>query len=862
MTLTAATLVGAATASSSAVPSLPAGFQLVTYPTGQAAYNLTNYAWLPDGGLLTSGKDGTVTHVPPGGTPQVIAKVPGVRATGDHGMLGFAPANDYATTGHVYVSYDKGDPATTGFGMVEVWTASPASAPTSFTFTSKIIDGSTTSPQLLESGTTHSIDSVVVAPDDTLFLTIGDNAGNNGDPKTFRAQDLDQPYGKMLHFNADGTAVPSNPFYSASAPKSWRSLVYAYGFRNPFRFDLDPRSGVPHLGDVGWYTTEEVDTVRAGMNGGWPCYEGAEQNTYFATDARCVALYSAGSAVPPITEYPHAGAGAAVVGGMHYTGTVYPSTYLNSFFYGDYVRHELWTLATDTNGALTRAPEAAGFATDIGGPVAFHAGPNGDVTYADLVAGNIERLVYTAGNRPPTAQFTSTTDAATRTVSFDASSSYDLDGDALTYRWDFGDGSSPATGVTARHVYGSPAQAVVTLTVRDQLGAQDSATATVYPANFTPVLNFTPPPPTTYQVGGLVKLSASATDPEDGPLPVSWFTYLLHCPFAGSCHVHPGDTVTGPNYSEPFTDHGADTVMVITVSATDSKGATASASYEADPTLRTVAVNSPVAVAINGIISASQQAVVGSQVIVNAPPSSGILTFHSWSDGGAAEHAFTMPATDVTLTARYDSPIDLKYAALGGATSVVGAATGPEYPVVGGRARDYTRGRIYWSSATGAHALYGAIFTKFGAVGGLAKSGFPTNDQVAVTGGSGQYFTKARIYWSATYGAHWINGAILTKYLAAGGPTGYGLPTMDLSATTGGYYDLFSPGRSIYWSSATGSHLVYGAILSKYQSLGTVRSCLGYPTTDEYSITNGRRNQFVHGNITYHTDTHVITYVC
>ena len=52
----------------------------------------------------------------------------GSRSNGDHGMLGFAPANDYATTGRVYISYDEGDPNGTGFGMVEEWDASPAAS--------------------------------------------------------------------------------------------------------------------------------------------------------------------------------------------------------------------------------------------------------------------------------------------------------------------------------------------------------------------------------------------------------------------------------------------------------------------------------------------------------------------------------------------------------------------------------------------------------------------------------------------------------------------------------------------------------------------------------------------------------------
>ena len=111
----------------------------------------------------------------------------------------------------------------------------------------------------------------------------------------------------------------------------------------------------------------------------------------------CQALYAAGSAQMPLWSYPHAGVGAAVIAGMFYTGTSYPAKYRNSFFFGDYVRGQLWTIATDAGGCLTRAPEANGFASDAGGPVAFHPGPNGDVTYADILTGNVRRLVYAPG---------------------------------------------------------------------------------------------------------------------------------------------------------------------------------------------------------------------------------------------------------------------------------------------------------------------------------------------------------------------------------------------------------------------------------------------------------------------------------
>ena len=790
---------------------VPASFQVVDYPTGQAPYNLTDFAWLPDGGLLTSGKDGTITYVPPGGDPRVLTKVPSVRALGDHGMLGFALANDYATSGRIYVSYDKGVATSTGFGVVEEWVASPPLRPSTFARSRTVLDGETRSPQLEQVKHTHGIDTVLVAPDDTLFVSVGDDALNNGDPKTLRAQDLDQPYGKLLHLTPNGSGVPTNPYYEPANPTSWRSMVYAYGLRNPFRFSLDPRSGMPHLGDVGWLTHEEINTLAPGANAGWPCFEGSYPTT-FSSASVCQALSSARSARMPIWTYPHAGSGAAVVGGMHYTGTSYPAQYRGSYFFGDYTRQRLWTLRTDAAGKLTRAPETNGFARNAGGPVAFHPGPNGDVTYADLLSGKVRRVVYTAGNRAPTALFTTTTNAASRSVSLNATDSYDLDGDELTFHWNFGDGAT-AAGRTASHTYSDSAdEFVVTLTVKDQLGAVGTTKATVFPDNHTPTLSLEEPAASrTYSVNDTVQLSASATDPEDGALPVEWDIALLHCPFAGSCHRHPEGTVTGSSFSKPFTDHGTDTTMLVTARTEDSKGATVAATYEATPRLRTLAVNSPVAVTINGQMAASAPVVVGSDVQVAAPTTSSYWRFQSWSDGGDPVHTFRMPDADVTASARYETAIATRYAALGGSSSVLGTPTSLEYDVAGGRARNYTGGRLFWSPST-----------------------------------------IARV----------VRAPILAKYFAAGGPSKYGFPSSDVTAVTGGYYSHFTGRRSIFWSAAKGAHLVYGSIRTKYAAMGYQRSCLGFPTTDRYKIRGGVRNRFVGGHVTYLYKNHSTTARC
>jgi uncharacterized protein with LGFP repeats len=309
--------------------------------------------------------------------------------------------------------------------------------------------------------------------------------------------------------------------------------------------------------------------------------------------------------------------------------------------------------------------------------------------------------------------------------------------------------------------------------------------------------------------------------------------------------------VTGPSFSAPFTDHGADTTMLVTAHAVDSRGATVAASYEAKPRVRTLAIDSPVAASVNGELAASAQVVAGSDVQVSAPTSSTYWRFQSWSDDGAPVHSFTMPDADLTVGARYETAIEAKYTGLGGSSSYLGTPTSLEYDVADGRARNYTRGRLFWSAATGAHSARGAILTKYLAGGGPAAFGFPTKDEVAISSGRASYLTKARIYWSSATGAHVVGAPILSKYLAAGGPSKYGFPAKDVTKVTGGYYAHFVGGRSIFWSPAKGAHLIQGPIRTRYAAMGWQRSCLRFPATDQYSVKGGVRNRFAGGRITY-----------
>ena len=96
--------------------------------------------------------------------------------------------------------------------------------------------------------------------------------------------------------------------------------------------------------------------------------------------------------------------------------------------------------------------------------------------------GSAQRTVE-ALNRIPHARFTAQPYQPPRDypVRFDASGSYDEDGEIVSYAWDFGDGTS-AVGVVVEHVF--PEQRVeytVVLTVTDVDGGYNSTSRIVEP---------------------------------------------------------------------------------------------------------------------------------------------------------------------------------------------------------------------------------------------------------------------------------------------------------------------------------------------------------------------------------------------
>jgi uncharacterized protein with LGFP repeats len=211
--------------------------------------------------------------------------------------------------------------------------------------------------------------------------------------------------------------------------------------------------------------------------------------------------------------------------------------------------------------------------------------------------------------------------------------------------------------------------------------------------------------------------------------------------------------------------------------------------------------------------------------------------------------------------------IFVKYGQLGWEAGRLGLPTTSEVSLKGGAFNRFQGGQVYWSPAGGAHPVFGAIFDKWGQRGWEGgRLGYPTSDEFGPLkgGGFGQHFSSASsIYWSPATGARTVYGAIRDTYSKAGWEGGFlGYPTGDeFGALKGGGYGQHFQGGSVYWSPQAGGHTIRGALRDAWAAQGWEAGALGYPTSSEYSAANGSqvRQDFQNGSLVYTWATGKVT---
>jgi len=264
-----------------------------------------------------------------------------VMAWRDYGLLGVALDPKFQQNGYIYLLYvvDRHHLLTFGTAQYDPalsWNTAPTigritryTARSSDGFRTvdpnsrKILVGESINkgfPILHES---HGVGGLIFGTDGTLLASCGDGAsynamddgGNDGgsfgnqaltdtiisekeNVGAFRCQLLDSLSGKIIRIDpATGDAVPSNPYFDNTNPRSAKSRVWTLGLRNPCRMTLrlgtgshnaaDANPGTIYLGDVGWGTWEDVHVINGpGKNCGWPLFEGLETHSqYMASPA-------------------------------------------------------------------------------------------------------------------------------------------------------------------------------------------------------------------------------------------------------------------------------------------------------------------------------------------------------------------------------------------------------------------------------------------------------------------------------------------------------------------------------------------------------------------------------------------------
>jgi glucose/arabinose dehydrogenase len=206
----------------------------------------------------------------------------------------------------------------------------------------------------------HNGGMVEFGPEGFLYIALGDG-GAGGDPEN-RGQNLQELLGKLLRIDVDHgtpyTIPPDNPFVASGG----RPEIYAWGFRNPWRFSFDRLTGQLWAGDVGQNKWEEIDIVQLGGNYGWRVMEG----THCYDPA--IACPTKGL-IQPVAEYRNDGTRCSIIGGYVYRGAGAPTLY-GTYLYGDFCSGEIFGLRGSAQRTLLAASlSISSFGQDQSGEV-------------------------------------------------------------------------------------------------------------------------------------------------------------------------------------------------------------------------------------------------------------------------------------------------------------------------------------------------------------------------------------------------------------------------------------------------------------------------------------------------------------
>jgi len=604
----------------------------------------TSLRALPDGRLLITLQPGTIRQKKAGSDqldPVPYLVLNDVESDAERGLLDLAIDPEYDENGFVYVYYTK--KSTLKHQVSRFTEVGGVADPGSEFLVWR-------DPQSWQT-CCHKGGGLDFGPDGMLYLTTGDSYIPDDSQKLTTAR------GKVLRFGPDGTIPPDNPY--VDGPGGAVDEIWARGLRNPFRARWDLATETYLIGEVGGNdNSTSMEDVHAlghpepAVNFGWPYCEGA-----------CgLPEYS-----DPIYTYPHAGTGAAVIGGLRYRGSSFPGSYQGAYFFADYVDGWIKTLLFDSGGTVTGVQD---FDLAAGSQItALEVGTDGALYYARYGAGSLHRIRYETGNHAPVitqAEADVTSGGGPQlTVTFTGAAT-DAEQDPLTYTWVFGDGQS-ANGEIVAHTYNGKGVYQAVLEVFDGLNTTSSDPIQITIGDAPVIQILTPADGTLFRGGDTIAFQGDATDVDEtlGDDAFRW-TVLFH----HNEHTHPGAGPFEGTRSGSFDiettghDYHGDTFYEIVLEVTDSDGLTTTGSVYVLPDKVDVAFDTlppGLSIEIDGVRWATPlvyDALIGFEHVVSLQDPQCVdglqNEFLSWSDGGAPTHVFVVPDQATGLTATFD----------------------------------------------------------------------------------------------------------------------------------------------------------------------------------------------------------------
>ncbi|SIM55347.1 ThuA domain-containing protein [Micromonospora cremea] len=456
--------------------------------------------------------------------------------------------------------------------------------------------------------------------DGNLYLGVGDDVNPHSEPSggyaplserdgTFHdaratSANTNDLRGKVLriHPEPEGTyTIPEGNMFPPGTEKT-RPEIYAMGFRNPFRFAIDPQTGALAMADYSPDNgNDNPDRGPAGIAEwnlitepgfyGWPLCMGNNEpfrDVDYRTNPVTVGAYF--DCANPVndsirntglTQLPAAkpakmwygykrssvpsvipqGGGLAPMGGPFYqydpqlqSDTKFPAYYDGKPFFYEWSRNKMYSIIPTGDGNVEKVnpflPQEQFLA-----PIDSKFGPEGSLYVLDWGGGfgrdnpnsGLYRIDYISGSRSPEAKATATPDSghAPLEVRFDGAPSSDPEGEPLMYAWDFdGDATIDSTERAPTHTYTDNGVYNARLTVTDPHGKTGTTTVPITVGNKRPEVSFElPPTGAFFDFGDEISWNLQVTDAEDTQIDDA--DVVIQPALGHDEHAHPAEPLHG-----------------------------------------------------------------------------------------------------------------------------------------------------------------------------------------------------------------------------------------------------------------------------------------------------------------------------